>query len=93
MNKADNLSPNELSAATGDLLWNLSPLLGGNRAPQVYAVSLRQRAYKPGSSVKLISQQEAALYRDIMDIVVNRVSHKIAAARRHAVSKFRSNQH
>jgi hypothetical protein len=86
LNKADSLSLSDLVRVEGDLLWNLSPLLGGNRSPPIYAVSLRSRDYVKSNSIPLVSEQENNLAKDIHDIINQRITNKIAQARRHSVS-------
>ena len=53
LNKADQVPPEELIKVQGSLFWNLSPLLGVNVPPVVYAGSFASLPYRPGSPVKL----------------------------------------
>ncbi|CAG0917577.1 unnamed protein product [Notodromas monacha] len=85
VNKADSVSASDLTVAQANLLWNLAPMLGGNRAPALLSVSLRNQAYKSNSCSKLLSHQEELLYQDIIDVFNNQIGHKIASARRHAI--------
>lgn len=43
LNKADLVEASEVTRVTGQLLWNVSPLLGSSDAPTIYTVSMINR--------------------------------------------------
>ena len=97
-NKANELSAAELSHSIATLMWNLSPLLGGNKPPRVYAVDLKdEEEGEKGSeeskcNLDLIESNEEDLAKDIIGIILNRVENKGTQTRKHAVSFFPSSR-
>lgn len=70
----------------GALIWNISPLMSSAQPPALYTVSLWSHPYTEGAPVRLLQAQEKALLRDVREAIDRRVEHKIASARRFAVS-------
>ena len=60
--------------------------MGSPEPPTLYAGSFWSRPYKEGAPKRLLAAQEKALLEDIREAVDKRVEHRIATARRFAVS-------
>lgn len=70
----------------GALIWNISPLMSSAEPPVMYSTSLWSMPYEAGAPTRLLYAQERALLRDLRSAIDKRVEHKIASARRFAVS-------
>lgn len=70
----------------GALIWNISPLMSSAEPPVMYSASLWSIPYEAGAPTRLLYAQERAFLRDLRSAVDKRVEHKIASARRFAVS-------
>ena len=88
LNKADEITAEELLKIQGNLVWNVSPLMASVEPPTLYAGSFWSRPYKAGAPKRLLKSQEMALLKDIKDAIDKRVENRIATARRFAVSCF-----
>ena len=88
LNKADEITAEELLKIQGNLVWNVSPLMASVEPPTLYAGSFWSRPYKSGAPKRLLKSQEMALLKDIKDAIDKRVENRIATARRFAVSCF-----
>ncbi len=86
LNKADEITAEELLKIQGNLVWNVSPLMSSLEPPALYAGSFWSRPYKPGAPKKLLKAQEQSLIEDIKDAIDKRIENRIATARRFAVS-------
>lgn len=73
----------------GALIWNISPLMSSAEPPIMYSTSLWSLPYEAGAPTRLLYAQERAFLRDLRTAINKRVEHKIASARRFAVSSFR----
>lgn len=73
----------------GALIWNISPLMSSAEPPIMYSTSLWSLPYEAGAPTRLLYAQERAFLRDLRTAINKRVEHKIASARRFAVSLFR----
>lgn len=80
------MKPEELMRVQGALIWNISPLMSSAEPPIMYSSSLWSMPYEIGAPTRLLYAQERALLRDLRSAVDKRVEHKIASARRFAVS-------
>lgn len=89
LNKADQVRPEELMRVQGALIWNISPLMSSAEPPIMYSTSLWSLPYEAGAPTRLLYAQERAFLRDLRSAINKRVEHKIASARRFAVSSFR----
>lgn len=79
----------------GALIWNISPLMSSAEPPIMYSTSLWSIPYEAGAPIRLLYAQERAFLRDLRSAINKRVEHKIASARRFAVSLiqfFQSNE-
>ena len=85
MNKADEITAEELLKIQGNLVWNVSPLMASMEPPTLYAGSFWSRPYKAGAPKRLLKSQEMSLLKDIKDAIDRRVENRIATARRFAV--------
>jgi len=85
LNKADEITPEELLKIQGNLVWNVSPLMASIEPPTLYAGSFWSHPYKPGSAKRLLKSQEQSLLSDIREAIDKRVENRIATARRFAV--------
>lgn len=85
LNKADFVQPHDIMRITGQLLWNVSPLLGSSEAPVIHAVSMTSRPYHAGTPTEFFKEQEFALLEHLREVMDERVENTIAFARRHAV--------
>ncbi|CAN8032656.1 unnamed protein product [Ixodes persulcatus] len=85
LNKADFVQPHDIMRVTGQLLWNVSPLLGSSEAPVIHTVSMTSRPYHAGTPAQFFHEQELALLDHLREIMDERVENTIAYARRHAV--------
>ncbi|XP_022693890.1 sarcalumenin-like isoform X2 [Varroa jacobsoni] len=85
LNKADLIEASEVTRVTGQLLWNVSPLLGSSDAPIIYTVSMINRPYLPGSPAEYLKDQEEELLNHLKEVMDERVENTIMFARRHAV--------
>ena len=85
LNKADEITAEELLKIEGNLVWNVSPLMSSLEPPALYAGSFWSQPYKEGSPKKLLKAQEISLLKDIRDAIDKRVVNRIATARRFAV--------
>lgn len=72
----------------GALIWNISPLMSSAEPPIMYSTSLWSIPYEAGAPTRLLYAQERAFLRDLRSAINKRVEHKIASARRFAVSLF-----
>lgn len=70
----------------GALIWNISPLMSSAEPPIMYSTSLWSLPYEAGAPTRLLYAQERAYLRDLRSAINKRVEHKIASARRFAVS-------
>lgn len=70
----------------GALIWNISPLMSSAEPPIMYSTSLWSIPYEAGAPTRLLYAQERAFLRDLRTAIDKRVEHKIASARRFAVS-------
>ena len=86
LNKADEITANELFKIQNNLVWNVSPHMATLEPPRLYAGSFWSHPYKDGAPKELLQNQEASLLRDIRDAMNKRVENRIATARRFAVS-------
>ena len=86
MNKADEITAEELLKIQGNLVWNVSPLMSSLEPPVLYAGSFWSRPYKDGAPKKLLKAQESSLLKDIREAIDKRIENRIATARRFAVS-------
>ena len=86
LNKADEITANELFKIQNNLVWNVSPHMASLEPPRLYAGSFWSHPYKDGAPKELLQNQEASLLRDIRDAMNKRVENRIATARRFAVS-------
>merc|ERR1711915_426405 len=85
LNKADEITAEELLKIQGNLVWNVSPLMASVEPPTMYAGSFWSRPFKAGAPKRLLKSQEMALLKDIKDAIDRRVENRIATARRFAV--------
>jgi len=86
LNKADEISAEEMMKIQGNLVWNISPLMAsGAEPPAVYAGSFWSRPYKAGAPKRLLAAQERSLLEDLRSAVDSVVEHRVATARRFAV--------
>jgi hypothetical protein len=85
LNKADEITPEELLKIQGNLVWNVSPLMASIEPPTLYAGSFWSKPYKAGSAKRLLKAQEQSLLKDIREAIDKRVENRIATARRFAV--------
>ena len=85
MNKADEITAEELLKIQGNLVWNVSPLMSSLEPPTLYAGSFWSHPYKEGAPKKLLKAQETSLLKDIREAIDKRVINRIATARRFAV--------
>lgn len=85
LNKADFVQPHDIMRVTGQLLWNVSPLLGSSEAPIIYTVSLTSRPFHKGTPAKFFLEQERAFLEHLREIMDERVENTISFTRRHAV--------
>ena len=90
MNKADQITAEELLKIQGNLVWNVSPLMASLEPPTLYAGSFWSRPYEESAPKRLLMAQEMALLVDIKQAIDKRVEHRIATARRFAVSTLRT---
>ena len=88
LNKADTVKPEELLRVQSALIWNISPLMSSAQPPLVYTTSLWSHPYQEGAPARLLLGQERAFLRDLRTAIDTRIEHKIASARRFAVSIF-----
>lgn len=72
----------------GALIWNISPLMSSAEPPIMYSTSLWSLPYEAGAPIRLLYAQERAFLRDLRSAINKRVEHKIASARRFAVSSY-----
>lgn len=72
----------------GALIWNISPLMSSAEPPIMYSTSLWSIPYEAGAPTRLLYAQERAFLRDLRTAIDKQVEHKIASARRFAVSYF-----
>ena len=86
MNKADEITAEEMLKIQGNLVWNVSPLMASLEPPTFYAGSFWSRPYKSGAPKKLLKAQEQSLLTDIKEAIDKRIENRIATARRFAVS-------
>lgn len=70
----------------GALIWSISPLMSSAEPPIMYSTSLWSLPYEAGAPTRLLYAQERAFLRDLRSAIDKRVEHKIASARRFAVS-------
>lgn len=85
LNKADEITAEELLRIQSNLVWNVSPLMASAEPPTLYAGSFWSRPYKSGAPKRLLKSQEMSLLKDIKDAIDKRVENRIATARRFAV--------
>merc|ERR1712228_1046782 len=85
LNKADEITAEELLKIQGNLVWNVSPLMASVEPPTMYAGSFWSRPFKAGAPKRLLKSQEMALLKDIKDAIDRRVENRISTARRFAV--------
>jgi len=85
LNKADEITAEELLKIQGNLVWNVSPLMASAEPPTLYAGSFWSRPYKAGAPKRLLKAQEQSLLKDIKEAIDRRVENRIATARRFAV--------
>jgi len=85
LNKADEITAEELLKIQGNLVWNVSPLMASAEPPTLYAGSFWSRPYKTGAPKRLLKAQEQSLIKDIKEAIDKRVENRISTARRFAV--------
>jgi len=85
LNKADEITAEELLKIQGNLVWNVSPLMASVEPPTLYAGSFWSKPYQAGAPKRLLKSQEMSLLKDIKDAIDRRVENRIATARRFAV--------
>lgn len=85
LNKADEITVNELLKIQNNLVWNVSPHMASLQPPRLYAGSFWSHPYKVGAPKELLQNQEASLLRDIRDAINKRIQNRISTARRFAV--------
>ena len=85
LNKADEITAEEMLKIQGNLVWNVSPLMASMEPPTFYAGSFWSRPYKNGAPKKLLKAQEQSLLADIKEAIDKRIENRIATARRFAV--------
>lgn len=85
LNKADEITAEELLKIQGNLVWNVSPLMASAEPPTLYAGSFWSHPYKNGAPKRLLKSQEQSLLKDIREAIDKRVENRIATARRFAV--------
>merc|ERR1711892_1388782 len=85
LNKADEITAEELLKIQGNLVWNVSPLMASVEPPTMYASSMWSKPYRAGAPKRLLKSQEMSLLKDIKDAIDRRVENRIATARRFAV--------
>eukprot|EP00095_Tigriopus_kingsejongensis_P011320 maker-scaffold1444_size41037-snap-gene-0.7 protein:Tk11320 transcript:maker-scaffold1444_size41037-snap-gene-0.7-mRNA-1 annotation:"sarcalumenin isoform x2" len=85
LNKADEITAEELLKIQSSLVWNVSPLMASLEPPIMYAGSFWSKTYKAGAPKRLLKAQENALLTDIREAIDQRVENRIATARRFAV--------
>merc|ERR1711899_443367 len=85
LNKADEITVNELLKIQNNLVWNVSPHMASLQPPRLYAGSFWSHPYKDGAPKELLQNQEASLLRDIRDAMNKRIQNRISTARRFAV--------
>merc|ERR1711899_628203 len=85
LNKADEITAEELLRIQGNLVWNVSPLMASLEPPTLYAGSFWSHPYKTRAPKRLLKSQEMSLLKDIKDAIDKRVENRIATARRFAV--------
>ncbi|OQR76797.1 sarcalumenin-like [Tropilaelaps mercedesae] len=85
LNKADLIKASEVTRVAGQLLWNVSPLLGSSDAPTIYTVSMINRPYLPGSPAEYLKDQEEEFLNHLKEVMDERVENTVMYARRHAV--------
>eukprot|EP00096_Caligus_rogercresseyi_P016521 TRINITY_DN920_c0_g1_i3.p1 TRINITY_DN920_c0_g1~~TRINITY_DN920_c0_g1_i3.p1 ORF type:complete len:1395 (-),score=386.10 TRINITY_DN920_c0_g1_i3:125-4309(-) len=85
LNKADEITAEELLKIQGSLVWNVSPLMASMEPPKMYAGSFWSKPYKAGAPKKLLKAQEMSLLKDIQLAITKQVENRIATARRFAV--------
>jgi len=85
LNKADEITAEELLKIQGNLVWNVSPLMASAEPPTLYAGSFWSRPYKSGAPKRLLKAQEQSLIKDIKEAIDKRVENRISTARRFAV--------
>merc|ERR1711983_397586 len=78
LNKADEITAEELLKIQGNLVWNVSPLMASMEPPTLYAGSFWSKPYKSGAPKRLLKSQEMALLKDIKDAIDKRVEKRIA---------------
>ena len=86
LNKADEITAEELLKIQGNLVWNVSPLMASPEPPTLYAGSFWSIPYKDGAPKRLLKAQEQSLLKDIKEAIDKRIENRIATARRFAVS-------
>ena len=86
LNKADEITPEEMLKIQNNLVWNVSPHMASIEPPTLYAGSFWSRPYKDGAPKQLLQIQEANLLKDIRNAIDKRIENRIATARRFAVS-------
>ena len=87
LNKADEITAEEMLKIQGNLVWNVSPLMASMEPPTFYAGSFWSRPYKNGAPKKLLKAQEQSLLADIKEAIDKRIENRIATARRFAVRR------
>merc|ERR1711902_460975 len=88
LNKADEITMNELLKIQNNLVWQVSPHMASLEPPRLYAGSFWSHPYKQGAAKELLQNQEASLLRDIRDAINKRIQNRISTARRFAVSIY-----
>ena len=76
LNKADEITAEELLKIQGNLVWNVSPLMASMEPPTLYAGSFWSRPYKAGAPKRLLKSQEMSLLKDIKDAIDRRVENR-----------------
>ena len=86
LNKADEITAEELLKIQGNLVWNVSPLMSSLEPPTMYAGSFWSKPYHESAPKKLLKAQEMSLLGDVKNAIIKRVENRISTARRFAVS-------
>ena len=73
----------------GALIWNISTLMSSADPQMMYSTSLWSIPYEVGAPTRLLYAQERAFLKNLRLAIDKKVEHKIASARRFAVSHLK----
>uniref|UniRef100_A0A3P8VW30 Sarcalumenin n=1 Tax=Cynoglossus semilaevis TaxID=244447 RepID=A0A3P8VW30_CYNSE len=85
LNKADNLSKQDLMRVYGALFWSMAPLVNVTEPPRVYVSSFWPQDYAAGTSRELFMREEVSLLDDLNQMIENQMENKIAFIRQHGI--------